>query len=193
MPWHLNSYTITNESANVCVRLGGKVEIVASYNLVQLRPIPALRNDSRSEFGEKKVFDFVWKMLKMHSFWLIIKYFTSKRCLESTSASGKMKNSVSWSLSPLFIPYLRYIRYVCVSTRALSMQVMWLSLARCSTGDVWHSFPYVFCCFFPLKKKVTWSGIRQKENLAGLQESGQKTWSVCVPEAGILHIFNFYL
>lgn len=53
MPWHLNPYTIINESANVCVHLGGKVEIVASYSFIQLCPIPSFLIDSRSEMGEK--------------------------------------------------------------------------------------------------------------------------------------------
>lgn len=36
MPWDLNSCPIINDSANVCVHLGGEVEIVDSYNFVQL-------------------------------------------------------------------------------------------------------------------------------------------------------------
>ena len=79
---------------------------------------------------------------------------------------------------------------MCVSTQASFVQVVWLRLVRCSAADVLHSFSYVFCFFFFPEKKVTWSGIRHRENLAGLQESGQ-TWSVCVLEEGILHISAF--
>lgn len=54
MPWHLNPYTIINDSANVCVHLGGKLEIVVSHSFIQLCPIPNFLTDSRSEMGEKK-------------------------------------------------------------------------------------------------------------------------------------------
>lgn len=55
VPWHLNSYTLINDSANVCVYLGGKTNVAASYNLSQLCPVPTFLIDSRSEMGETNI------------------------------------------------------------------------------------------------------------------------------------------
>lgn len=49
MPWDLTSYILINDSANVCVHLGSKTNVAASYNFSQLCPSPTFLIDSMGE------------------------------------------------------------------------------------------------------------------------------------------------
>lgn len=61
MPWHLNSYTLISDSANVCMHLGCETKVAATYNVTQLCPIPTFLIDSRPEMGETYPWNYMQK------------------------------------------------------------------------------------------------------------------------------------